>query len=226
MSPTRFRCANSLFFCPLFLSFPFPHPLSTLITPLPTIDGYNVEQMGNRLEISFVLLSFIGTSIAWFQSFSRGTPGKGFAFLSIFPCLALLRTFIFWKTSLRFLFMVKAALTSLISLIFVMFCVFFMYGVLGVSMFGNVDWSEDALSKEVDGEVGTADYMANESGKANFQTLGHAMIALIQGFVGESFNDIMGLVFFSFLSFPFFWFPARTRWSRNNVLCESDVAYA
>ena len=149
------------------------------------LDKYHVEQLAHRIETLIVFISLIGSLVGMGLSESVNYDVDRYRWMRIFPALCLLRAFVFWKSSLRFLFMIKAALQSLIALFVVMFCVFFTYGVLGVSMFGGINYTSSIQNGD------DLDYMLTVNGKANFSTLGHAMITLIQGFVGEAFHEIL-----------------------------------
>lgn len=106
---------------------------------------------------------------------------SGSIYQNVCCALSLLRIFIFWDVSLRFLFMIKSAFASLSALFVVMFCVFFSYGTIGVTLFKT---KTPAFAKE-------QSYMKDRYGNANFESLENAMITLVQGFVGEAFHELM-----------------------------------
>ena len=133
------------------------------------IDGYYVEQFGHKSDLVIVTIATIGSIVGWIVS--NDAHFSNYHYFRVFPCLCLLRTFVLWPLSLRFLFMIKAAFQSLVSLFCVMFCVFFIYGVIGVSLFKGQK-TDDAIY-------------------TNFETLGDAFITLVQGFVGEAFHELM-----------------------------------
>ena len=107
--------------------------------------------------------------------------GFGSIWQNVCCALVLLRIFIFWDVSLRFLFMIKSAFASLSALFVVMFCVFFSYGTIGVTLFKA---RTPAFAEQ-------QDYMKDRYGNANFASLENAMITLVQGFVGEAFHELM-----------------------------------
>ena len=150
------------------------------------LDHYGVEQLGNRLDAVIVGTSFVGTILCVSKLGFDDPATHSWAWLRVFPVLVLLRCFVVWDVSLRFMFMIKAALLSLVSLLVIMFAVFFVYGVIGVSMFGDNEagWNN---------AVGEDSYMFETKGipRGNFMNLGNAMLLLTQAYVGEAFHEIM-----------------------------------
>ncbi len=134
-----------------------------------------ISEFANRCDLFIASLCLMGYIV--------GIAGNGTTmYFNVFSALILLRIFVFWDVSLRFLFMIKSAFSSLSALFVVMFCVFFTYGTVGVSLFKGKTLKF--------GDFGQ-NYMKDKYGNANFDNLANAMITLVQGFVGEAFHEIM-----------------------------------
>ena len=133
-----------------------------------------VDEFIYRFEFIIVLISMVLSVYAWIKfGFYYGK----YNYMRIFPMISLLRIFSLWKTSKNILFMIYIGVKSTVPLFVVVFYYFFLFGVIGVTLYKDLNWDDG--------------YFKDDTGRANYHNLSNAFICLIQGFLGEAFHELM-----------------------------------